>query len=279
MTTNRSQFILINTKFKTNNTPWTNTFNFDAGLIHAREDENIKISLVKMNFQNTIHQVNQTNNQLTFINSSNQSTTITIPEGTYNVYSLIKQLQGVYPDLITATFNPSKNHFVFNFNSNHRITFLGKSNLLFGFSGDVTSPSATIESNQPAKPNPIDQVIVHLIGVSPIFSNLDNLNTEECTLSNILAVIDINDIPYSTIYFNNDSNEFQISIQDKQIKQLIIYLTDIDGNLLDFCNVQDFSCILKIEYVQSNDDMVNLLQDIKEYSRYSFLAQGLQQPP
>lgn len=278
MSANRSQFILINTKFKNAGTPWYNIFNFDAGLIHARDDEDIKISLVKMTLPNTIHQVNTSNNQITFINASNQSTTITIPNGTYNVYNLIKIIQSLYPALTSATFNPSKNHFVFNFSNNHKITFLGKSNLLFGFSGDISTPSTTIESDIPAKPNPIDQVIVHLTGVSPVFSNLDNLNTDECTLSNILAILDINDIPYSTIYFNNDSNEFVISIQDKQIKQLVVYLTDLEGNLLDYCNVVDYSMILKVSYEKNNDEMIELMRDIREYSKMGFLHTALNSP-
>lgn len=275
MSNQRSQYILVNTKYKTSGNPWEFSLNFDAGLIHAREGENIKISLVKLTLPLTIHQVNSRNNQITFINASNQSTTITIDEGTYNVYELAKQLQTKYPALTSATFDKSQNHFIFTFNTNHRITFVGRSNELFGFTGNITTPSITVESDKTAKPNPIDQIVIHLSGITPIFANLDNLNTEECTLSNILSVIDLDTIPFGTLYYTNDANEFEISLQDKQIKTLNIQLTDINGDVLDYCNLTDYSMIIKISFEKSNDDMIDLLNDIKEYSKYSFLAQGL----
>lgn len=279
MNTIRNQYLLINTKFKTSGNPWLFSLNFDAGLIHAREDENIKISLVKLTLPLTIHQVNSTNNQITFINASNQSTIITIDEGTYNVYDLAKQLTTKYPALTSAIFDKSQNHFIFTFNSNHRITFIGKSNELFGFSSNITTPSLIIESDKPAKPNPIDQIVIHLSGITPIWANLDNLNTEECTLSNILSVIDLDTIPYGTLYYTNDANEFEISLQDKQIKTLNILLTDINGNTLDYCNLSDYSMIIKVSFEKSNNDMIDLLNEIKEYSKYSFLAQGLTNTP
>lgn len=275
MSATRNQYILVNTKFKTSGNPWSFSLNFDAGLIHAREDENIKVSLVKLTLPMTIHQVNSTNNKITFINSSNVSTTITIDNGTYTVYELIKQLQNQYPALTSATFDKSQNHFIFTFNNNHRITFLGKSNELFGFSGNITTPSLTVESDLTAKPNPIDQIVIHMSGITPVWANLDNLNTEECTLSNILSVIDLDQIPYGTLYYINDNSEFQISIQDNQIKTLNILLTDINGNTLDYCNITDYSMILKIEFVKNNDDMVNLLNDIREYSKMGFLHTAL----
>lgn len=275
MSNQRNQYILVNTKFKTSGSPWQFTLNFDAGLIHARADESIKVSLVKLTLPMTIHQVNSTNNQITFINTNNVSTTITIDNGTYTVYEMAKQLQTKYPALTSSTFDKSQNHFIFTFNNNHRITFLGKSNELFGFSGNITTPSLTIESDLTAKPNPIDQIVIHMSGITPVWANLDNLNTEECTLSNILSVIDLDQIPYGTLYYINDNSEFQISIQDNQIKTLNILLTDINGNTLDYCNLQNFSMIIKIEFVKNNDDTVNLLNDIREYSRYSFLSHSL----
>ena len=275
-TNTRNQYLLINTKFKTSGNPWELVMNFDSGLIHARDDETIKISLVKLTLPLTIHQINSTNNQITFINASNQSTTIAIDEGTYNVYELIKQLQSKYPSLTIGKFDKSQNHFIFTFSNNHRITFIGKSNEVFGFSGNVTTPSLTIESDTTAKPNPIDQIVIHLSGITPIFHNLDNLNTEECTLSNILSVIDVNEIPFGTLYYNNDAGEFAISIQENQIKQLKIQLTDINGNLLNYCNLADYSMILKVEFTNNDAEFVELMRDIKEYSKYSFLAQTMQ---
>jgi hypothetical protein len=276
----RNQFIFINSKNR--DTGQSHDFNviFNAGYIHAMEDESIKISLVKLTLPLVIHQVNSTNNKLTFINASNQSTLVTIPNGTYNVFELIKVIQGQYPAITLATFDKSRNFFVFTFGTNHRITFNNKSNELLGFTDNITTPTTTITSNTPARPSSINDIVFNLYGVSPVFNNLDNL-AGQITLSHALSVIPVVDIPYGTLRYSNDANEFEMSIQDKDIKQLRFVMTDVDGLSLDYANLPDYEFVLKVSFEKqtNNDDMVNVLNEIKEYSRHSFLHTALSTIP
>jgi hypothetical protein len=272
--TTRNQYVFISTKNKFSGDPWNFDIHFPTGFISARENETIKLSLVKLTLPLVIHQVNSTNNQLTFINASNQSTTVTIPNGTYTVYELIKVLQLNYPSLTSATFDKSRNNFVFTFANNHRITFNNKSNAIFGFSSNVTTPATTIQSNQPAKPNSIDSIVFNVYGVNPLFNNLDNL-TGSMKLSHAISVLEIEDIPYGVLRYNNDSMEFAISTHDKEIKRLRFLMTDANGVTLDYANLPEFHFVMKIEYTTENDDVVGVLNEIKEFTRASYLHSAM----
>lgn len=272
--TTRNQYVFINTKNKYSGDPWAFDIHFPAGFISARENETIKLSLVKLTLPLVIHQVNSKNNQITFINASNQSTTVTIPNGTYTVYELIKVLQSSYPALTSATFDKSRNHFVFNFAINHRITFIGKSNEIFGFNGNITTPATTIQSNLPAKPNSIDNIVFNVYGINPLFNNLDNL-TGDMKLSHAISVLDIQDIPYGVLRYNNDAMEFAVSTHDREIKRLHFVMTNEFGVTLDYANLPDFTFVMKVEYLTQNDDMVEVLKDIKEYQRASYLHSAM----
>ena len=273
-TSTRSQFIFVNTKNRDNGEPYDFKINFDSGFIQAQEGENIKISLVKLTLPLVINQVNSTNNSLTFINHSNQHTTVIIPNGSYNVYELIKVIQQQYPLMSSATFDKSRNYFIFNFFVEHRIIFNGKSRDIFGFSEDVLTPSTTITSTKPAKPNSIDNIVFNLYGISPYAHNLDNLGGN-LKFSHAIAVLEIDDIPYGTLRYNNLDGEFAISSHDKHIKSLHFVMTDTDGQVLNYANLPNFTFVLKIEYEKVNDDMNNVLHEIKEYQRAVYLHTAL----
>lgn len=277
MTSVRAQYLYINSSNRQSGNAYDYEVIFKPGLIKANDGETIKISLVQLSMPLTINQINGLNNSLEFKNTiTNQTTTIAIPKGNWNVYDLANYVKNNYASITSLTFDKSTNHFVFAFSQSHMITFLDDANVVFGFTSNVSSTGTTIESDAPAKPNSIDDMILSVFDVSPISHNLDNFNTAEMRLTNMIGFIPTDDIPFGVLRYENNNGEFAVSIGEHEIKKLRFTMKDISDRLLDYCDFPDYVMLIKIQYVRSDNETIQLLKDMRDYTRLSFVSNHLQ---
>ena len=275
----RNQYLYINSENRHSGHPWDFDVVFKPGMIKANDNETLKISLVQMSMPLTINQVNSLNNSIQFKNlSTNQTTTITILEGNWNVYDLANYVKNAYTPITNLSFDKSTNHFIFDFQTDHMITFLDDANYLFGFSSNIpeTSGRGDYESDIPVIPNPITDMVLSVFDVSPVSHNLDNFANAEMRMTNMIGFVPITDIPFGVLRYDNINGEFAISLADKEIKRLRFTLKDLKDRLLNYCNLPDYTMLIKIQFVKGADETVQLLREMRDFTKYSFLANQLQ---
>jgi hypothetical protein len=187
------------------------------------------------------------------------------------VYDLALYVKNAYSSILSLTFNKSLNHFIFTFSQPHQITFVDNSNVVFGFSQSTSNVGTVIESDLPSKPNSINDIVLNVYGVSPISHNLDNFATKNCKLSNIIGMLQIEDIPFGVLRYSNDAGEFATTINERSIKKLRFVMTDINNRVLDYCNLPDYTMVIRVSIDSKKDDTLQTLKDLKEYTRLTFL--------
>lgn len=266
------QYLYISSKNRHSGDPFDFDLVIDTGLISCKDDQQIRISLVKLSMHLTINQLNSNNNSITFTNKiTNQVTNVTVPQGNFNVYDLALYVKSAYSAISAVTFNKSTNHFTFTFSQSHQITFTNASNVLFGFTSSTSTIGTTIESDAPAQPNSINDMILGVYGVSPISHNLDNLASKQMRLSRTIGMMSIEDIPFGVLRYENINGEFAVAISERDIKKLRFVMTDINGNPLSYCNMPDYTMIIKVSIRSKGDETLETLKELKEFSRLQFL--------
>lgn len=266
------QYLYISSKNRHSGNPYDFDIVVDTGLITCKDDEQIRLSLVKLSMPLTLNQVNTNNNIITFTNKiTNQVTTVTIPVGNWNVYDLGAYVKSAYNPVLTSTFNKSTNHFIFTFSQSHQISFTNTSNVLFGFTSMTTSIGTTIESDAPAQPNSINDMILSVYGVSPVSHNLDNLGSKQMRLSRTIGMMSIEDIPFGVLRYENINGEFTMAISERDIKKLRFVMTDINGSPLSYCNMPEYTMIIKVSVRSKGDETLKTLKELKEFTRLQFL--------
>jgi hypothetical protein len=278
MTSVRNQYLYISSVNRQSGNAYDFEVIFKPGLIKANDGETIKISLVQLSMPLTFNQIHRLNNTIQFHNlTEDVTTTITIPEGNWNVYDLANYIKNNYASIISLTFNKSTNHFVFVFDQSHEVTFVDDAKLVFGFASNIVADTRfIIESDRPAKPNLIDDMILSVFDVSPVSHNLDNLNSPEMRLTNMIGFIPTDDIPFGVLRYENNNGEFAVSIGEHEIKKLRFNMKDINDRLLDYCNFPEYVMLIKIQYVRSDTETLQLLKDLRDYSRLNFVSNHLQ---
>ena len=266
------QYLYISSKNRHSGDTYDFDIVIDTGLITCKEDEQIRLSLVKLSMPLTLNQVNTNNNIITFTNKiSNQVTNVTIPVGNYNVYDLGAYVKSAYAGIISATFNKSTNHFIFTFSQSHQISFTNSSNVLFGFTAMTSTIGTTIESNAPSQPNSINDMILSVYGVSPVTHNLDNLGSKQMRLSRTIGMMSIEDIPFGVLRYENINGEFTMAVSERDVKKLRFLMTDINGNPLSYCNMPEYTMIVKVSIRSKGDETLKTLKELKEFTRLQFL--------
>lgn len=190
------------------------------------------------------------NNKLDIIeselNGSNPvSSTISLAVGNYNALQLLSALQSNLnantQKTITYTITYDKNTNKATFSTttpNRKVQFLFASGInfdidcmeLLGFTvGDYSfDTNTTLISNSTMNVSPYDAVYIR----SGSFGITNNYETKNKGISDILAKIPINTVPFGFITWTNDMRLSYISIK-QVIEYMEIRITDLDGNDLN----------------------------------------------
>jgi len=92
---------------------------FDNDEILVNNNEGVNVNVVSFSLINSMYNVNQYSNNNTFTVQGgvlNTLTTITIPYGNYNVYTLLNQLNSSLTGLLTVSYDVATNTYTY---SNH----------------------------------------------------------------------------------------------------------------------------------------------------------------
>jgi hypothetical protein len=266
------QYLYISSKNRHSGDPHDFDVVIDTGLITCKDYEQIRLSLVKLSMPLTINQINTLNNDIVFTNkTTNQVTNVVIPVGNWNVYDLALYVKSAYNSISSLTFSKFTNHYVFTFTQPHQITFTDNANVVFGFSTSSSNIATTIESDVRCQPNSINDIILSIYGVSPVSHNLDNLATKGMRLSRTIGMMSIEDIPFGVLRYENISGEFAVAVSERDIKKLRFVMTGINNIPLSYCNMPEYTLILKVSIRSKGDETLKTLKELKEFSRLQFL--------
>ena len=183
---------------------------FDNDELIINCNEGVNVSVVSFSLLNSMYNVNQYTSNNTFIlhnNTLSTNTTITIPYGNYNVYTLQNQLNTLLSGSISITYNVATNTYTYTNISLFSLSIIPQNcNKLLGLSSTTSiSSSGTISSYV----NMVNYQQVILRCPTLVFENnsMDNIqdNDNFIAVSDILYWVNKQDVePFKMINYKNE---------------------------------------------------------------------------
>jgi len=216
---------------------------FENDEIIVNQNEGININVVSFSLMNSMYNVNKYSNNNTFTVQGgllNTLTTITIPYGNYNVYTLLNQLNTLLTGLLTVSYNVATNTYTYsNYNTySYTLNPLNCSKLL-GLSASATLPPATITvislTQTTTNPSTITSSYINMVDYQQVILRCPTLVFENCSMDNIqdkdnfIAVSDIlywinkQDVePFKMINYKNEdcSTAYTYNVLNKSFSVL-----------------------------------------------------------
>ena len=210
--------------------------------INVHDGHQIYLSLQKASIPYSFYNINYSNNSLTIFYNS-QVYVILIPEGNYNINTLLTELKSALPNFI-VTYNAITNKIRFEYTST--FVFYASSTILnvLGFDDNTqyTSNGSVLIS-----PNCCNLMSVKCINVVTNLTTY-NVNKAFSNVQSILASIPVDNQPYSMIQYQNNNN-FRSNLYTNNLSSLNIQLVnDSDGSLIDLNGVH-YSMTLQLDII------------------------------
>lgn len=250
--------------------------------IVASKDEVLLVHLKKSFIPFSFYTISssQLNNLLdvkeTQINGTNNTYTITIENGNYNINELIEEIKNkleassTYNFKYTITYNVITNKMSFLISSG---TNALKTQLLFSSGGNS---SINISRVLGFSKTDVEMTLTTKItsdfccdladGLDSLHikSNISGSNIRSVSggiSSNELLIVPVNLSPNSILYFDEGNNPFKHKLETNNIKRIDIKFTDNNDNIVDFNNIP-YTLILIFEF------LLNPLQTITRDNKY-----------
>jgi hypothetical protein len=269
----KSYYIYISSKNRSENEKINNFNVILNNPIHCNKNEGFNISVIGFSMLNTDYNLRNISFDLLWMDIANntvlQTDIINVPDGNYSYLSLMDYLNTTLSGLIEIQYIKERNVYTFkNIDYiNHDFIIRPKSISKFiGLSGDLI-----LDDN-----NFHDGGYINLVNYSHIIiksnyldyedNTQDNINNKQLGASNILFMIDKQDIlPFQLIsYRNHDKcDNYSYNISNKQISIIDLHLYNEMGEELTY--VSDYFLTLKI-VVNEKEIKTNTagsLEDIK----------------
>jgi len=206
--------------------------------------ENIFFSVQHAEIPNSFYVVNYTNNVIVI-----NSISYIIPVGNYNANTLITALILLLPTY-TITYNSITNRYTFSNSSSFTINSSSRCKSIIGL-GNVNETSILVGSvYNLTLPYSVNFVPLPRINFKSNFFHFNNFNGVD--YSNDLFLSIQNDTnPNSMIHYLNQTG-IKFRVEDKNITNFIISITDDEGNYINFNN-QDtrISFQIDVEYISN----------------------------
>jgi hypothetical protein len=215
--------------------------------------ENIYFSVQHAEIPNSFYVVNYTNNIIVI-----NSISYTIPVGNYNANTLITALILLLPTY-TITYNSITNRYTFNNTSSFTINSSSTCKNIIGL-GNVNQSSI---SNSLTLPYSVNFVPLPRINLKSNFFHFNNFNGVDYS-NDLFLSIQNNTNPNSMIHYLNQTG-IKFKVEDKNITNFIISITDDDGNYINFNN-QDtrISLQIDIEYISNINNSLTFSDLLKQ---------------
>ena len=260
---------------------------FDNDELIVNPNEGVNVSVVSFSLLNSMYNVNQytSNNTFTLQNITlSSNTTITIPYGNYNVYTLQSQLNILLSGYITISYNIATNTYTYTNTSIYSLNIIPLNcNKLFGLSSTTSISSSGTNSGYVNMVN-YQQIILRCPTLVFENNSMDNIQDK----NNFIAVSDIlywankQDVePFKMINYKNEDcgtlysynvvnrsfstlnfklvNEFNQIIYDAPdyLLQLQISIYDKDNNYFKEASLQILKLLNDIYFTLLN--MITIL--------------------
>ena len=215
--------------------------------------ENIYFSVQHAEIPNSFYVVNYTNNVVDI-----NSISYTIPVGNYNANTLITALILLLPTY-TITYNSITNRYTFNNTSSFTINSSSTCKNIIGL-GNVSQSSI---SNSLTLPYSVNFVPLPRINLKSNFFHFNNFNGIDYS-NDLFLSIQNNTNPNSMIHYLNQTG-IKFKVEDKNITNFVISITDDDGNYINFNN-QDtrISLQIDIEYISNINNSLTFSDLLKQ---------------
>ena len=215
--------------------------------------ENIYFSVQHAEIPNSFYVVNYTNNIIVI-----NSISYTIPVGNYNANTLITALILLLPTY-TITYNSITNRYTFNNTSSFTINSSSTCKSIIGL-GNVSQSSI---SNSLTLPYSVNFVPLPRINLKSNFFHFNNFNGIDYS-NDLFLSIQNNTNPNSMIHYLNQTG-IKFKVEDKNITNFVISITDDDGNYINFNN-QDtrISLQIDIEYISNINNSLTFSDLLKQ---------------
>lgn len=266
---------------------------YPDGILSCREDEYIELNVLSFDMNNTMYNINGTNNQFQILLNNELSVkTFNIAYGNYSIKSLMVEINNLVKGnnilsenvlfynlylnktFLTITYNEPQNTFKFQTffnitpdlpkpNVYFRPTTMGK---LIGLQNNTLYTIDNIFGFNTGLVNLIDynKIVLQTDGLTYYYSNIQNLaiKSNNQYLSNTIFWKSKADCPaYQVLKYNNEDggNSFVYKLQNKEINSLIIELKNERGEyILDAPNY-----ILVIQYIiYEKEQITKILKSI-----------------
>jgi len=218
----------------------------------------IYVSVISAQIPYSFYNINDTNNNLYFFNPAGDVTTITIPNGNYNVKTFMNYLLTKF-SYITMTYNSTSNKYLFSADINFTIAsfsnclqFLGFKQLTNPIDNFVSAYNETTGKYELESTIPINMSYYQYFY---IYSNLTTYNFSkypDINKTKLLCSIPIDVSPNGMIIYKNHNN-FRSNTYSSMITDLKIKICDEDGDLIDL-NDNSWTIVLQFDIVKFNDE-------------------------
>ena len=250
------KLIVINSRDKISGTNSDFTVQFNDSIAQEVVKIICKEIYIPNQFYNVENDGKRKNNTLVLNQSGVGELTITVPEGQYNIDTLIITLKTLIDNIlidnaiVTITKNNTTNKLTFTFSgattpANNNVSFVDTSLIksLIGF--DATIPAVAIV-NMPYSwnLNQLQYVQVH----SPELASTHGMDAGANTTINLLETVSLNSTGFGGVAYKqaNDDELHEIIYDDQRvIQQVRIKLRDSDGNILSLPANHHCSIIVK----------------------------------
>lgn len=210
---------------------------------HHQNINNIYISIDHCEVPNSFYIVNYTNNMLKIDNVS-----YTVPVGNYNVNSLIVELLSILPAGFTITYSTISNKLTFGYSGPFVIN--ASSSTINKVIGLGTFDISSDVNNKIICPYLVNFLPLARLNIKSNIINTNNYSSSDGA-SDIFLTLQNNVGSLSTINYTNQNN-IQYLIQEKNISNFNISITDDYNNPINFNNIDWYmTMILKIEYTDN----------------------------
>jgi hypothetical protein len=258
------------------------TIDFDSPYIKCQNDETLSICVEEFSMKLSSYVIPE-GTRITFTRLSDSSVVlVTLQAGTYSCYDLSGYVTSLMGSLGRLVYNQYNNLFTFSLANASRIGFSGDSHKFFGFASADVLEGTSVTSTSQVSLKPFDNIIIKQEGLNGIANgNIDNFQSGNIRNSDVLCMIPFHfKDAFSTLYFHNESNRYQMFIREKSIDTFDLSFCDTNDDQITF--IGDYVVILrfdtyKTEAIDTSVKQTETLEKILQLFRDMCLLANLDQ--
>lgn len=232
--------------------------------LRKAEDELFKIIVQSVQIPYTFFNTNSNNNIIDYKENGILKTPLVIPDGNYNILELASTIQNLLnsntsftSENYTLTYNQIKNKITIKSLSLSNTEFLFKTgvnlsksiNRQIGYTNDT---DITINNSLSSSSDSfVDLISIHSLFIRSNLSSNTTIDSQSLTNTDILVSIPITSNPLSIInfqYYEGMSFNYQ---KGGNITEIVIELTDQNGNIIDLGKKIDWELLLNIQLIKN----------------------------